>query len=76
MVACDLSRILKELCIQSSNGTDDIASNACVKYLSEVYLPQIQFPPQLIGELVQMLVQLDRKAFEKYYVALVERLTS
>ena len=76
VVACDLSRILKELCIQSGNGTDDINSNACVKYLSEVYLPQIQFPPQLIGELIQMLVQLDRKAFEKYYVALVERLTS
>lgn len=79
IVACDLSRLLKELYLQSiidpSNPTD-INSNPLLKYLSQIYLPQIQFPDQLTMELIEMLVTQDQKTFEKYYVTLIDRLMS
>lgn len=75
VVACDLSRLLKELYVQNNYNVTDMNSNSCLKYLSEVYLPQIQFPNELTMELIEFLVTLDQKAFEKYYVSLIERLT-
>lgn len=79
IVACDLSRLLKELYSQSigdSNNPADINSNPLLKYLSQIYLPQIQFPEQLIMELIEMLVTRDQKTFEKYYITLIDRLMS
>lgn len=76
VMASDLSRLLKELYVQSNYGVTDMNTNPCLKYLSEIYLPQIQFPPELIMELIEALVTLNQKAFEKYYVSLLERLTS
>ncbi|KAG0671442.1 pre-tRNA nuclear export protein [Maudiozyma exigua] len=76
VVACDLSLLLKELYVQSNYEVTEMNSNPCLKYLSEIYLPQIQFPNNLIVELIEVLVTLDQKAFEKYYVSLIERLTS
>lgn len=75
IVACDLSRLLKGLYIQSGGGSD-INLNPCLKYLSEIYLPQIQFPPQLTMELMEALVTSNQKGFEKYYVQLIDRLMS
>ncbi|CAB4254733.1 similar to Saccharomyces cerevisiae YKL205W LOS1 Nuclear pore protein involved in nuclear export of pre-tRNA and in re-export of mature tRNAs after their retrograde import from the cytoplasm [Maudiozyma barnettii] len=75
VMASDLSRLLKELYVQSNYEVTDMNSNPCLKYLSEIYLPQIQFPNQLIMELIEVLVTLDQKAFEKYYVSLIEKLT-
>ncbi|SMN19449.1 similar to Saccharomyces cerevisiae YKL205W LOS1 Nuclear pore protein involved in nuclear export of pre-tRNA and in re-export of mature tRNAs after their retrograde import from the cytoplasm [Maudiozyma saulgeensis] len=75
VMACDLSRLLKELYVQSNYEVTDMNSNPCLKYLSEIYLPQIQFPNQLIMELIEVLVTLNQKAFEKYYVSLIEKLT-
>ncbi|CCK71083.1 Ran GTPase-binding protein LOS1 KNAG_0G00250 [Huiozyma naganishii CBS 8797] len=72
VIACDLSRLLRELYLQSGAGSD-INSNPSLKYLSEIYLPQIQFPPQLNAELLEMLVTSDQKSFEKYYVSLIDR---
>lgn len=79
IVACDLSRLLKELYSQSigdSNNPADINSNPLLKYLSQIYLPQIQFPEQLTMELIEMLVTRDQKTFEKYYITLIDRLMS
>lgn len=79
IVACDLSRLLKELYSQSigdSNNPADINSNPLLKYLSQIYLPQIQFPEQLTMELIEMLVTRDQKTLEKYYVTLIDRLMS
>lgn len=70
VVACDLSRLLKEIYRQSGGGAD-INSNPCLKYMAEVYFRQIQFPSALGLELIQMLATLDGKAFEKYYVAMI-----
>lgn len=75
VAACDLSRVLREIYIQSGGG-QDINSNPALKYLTEVYFPQIQLPSELAMELIQMLVTQDQKAFEKYYVALIGRLSS
>ncbi|CCF58183.1 hypothetical protein KAFR_0E00290 [Kazachstania africana CBS 2517] len=75
VVACDLSRLLKEIYIQSGAGSDP-NTNPALKYLSEIYLPQIQFPNQLTMELLEALVTADQKQFEKYYVALIDRLMS
>lgn len=79
IVACDLSRLLKELYSQSiadPNTPTDINSNPLLKYLSQIYFPQIQFPSQLSMELIEVLVTQDQKAFEKYYVSLIDRLMS
>lgn len=75
VVACDLSRLLREIYFQSGGGTD-IMANPCLKYMAEVYFPQIQFPSELGMELIQMLATLDPKAFEKYYVTLIGTLSS
>lgn len=75
VVVCDLSRLLREIYLQSGGGSD-INSNPCLKYLSEIYLPQIQFPTQLIMELMENLVTTDQKNFEKYYVSLITKLKS
>ncbi|EDO19639.1 hypothetical protein Kpol_1018p179 [Vanderwaltozyma polyspora DSM 70294] len=75
VIACDLSRVLKEMYIQSGGG-QDVNSNPALKYLTEVYFPQIQLPSELGMELIQMLITQDTKAFEKYYVTLINRLTS
>lgn len=74
VVACDLSRLLKELYVQCGGGTDPLA-NPCLKYMGQVYFPQIQFPSELGLELIQMLAMADNKAFEKYYVNLINNLT-
>lgn len=79
IVACDLSRLLKELYLQSivdPNSQTDINTNPLLKYLSQVYLPQIQFPSQFTMELIEVLVTQDQKTFEKYYVTLIDRLMS
>ncbi|CCE65994.1 hypothetical protein TPHA_0O00220 [Tetrapisispora phaffii CBS 4417] len=74
VMACDISRILKELCIQS--GGQDITSNPALKYLTEIYFPQIQLPSEISLELIQALVNQDMKPFEKYFVSLITRLTT
>lgn len=73
IIVCDLSRLLREIYLQSGGGSD-INSNPCLKYLSEIYLPQIQFPNQLIMELMENLVTTDQKNFEKYYISLITKL--
>ncbi|GAV55450.1 hypothetical protein ZYGR_0AV00810 [Zygosaccharomyces rouxii] len=74
VVACDLSRLLKELYIQCGGGTDPMA-NPSLKYMGEVYFPQIQFPSEMGLELIQALAIADTKEFEKYYVNLINNLT-
>ena len=75
IVATDLSRLLREVYLQSGGGSD-INSNPCLAYMVNVYLPQIQFPQQLIVELVETLITSDQKAFEKYYINLITKLSS
>lgn len=75
VIASDLSRLLLELYIQSGGGTDPQA-NPCLKYLTEVYLPMVQFPSVLIIELVEKLVTSDAKSFEKYFVQLISNLNA
>lgn len=74
IVACDLSRLIREIYFQS--GGTDVSTNPCLKYMVEVYFPQIQFPSELGLELIQMLATLDAKAFEKYYVAMIGTLSA
>lgn len=79
IVACDLSRLLKELYLQSiqdPNTPTNINTNPLLKYLSQIYLPQIQFPSQFALELIEVLVIQDQKTFEKYYITLMDRLMS
>ncbi|KAL3231324.1 Exportin-T [Nakaseomyces bracarensis] len=75
VIASDLSRLLQELYIQSGGGTDPQA-NPCLKYLTEVYLPMVQFPTVLIMELVEKLITADSKSFEKYFVQLISNLNA
>ncbi|CCD24462.1 Ran GTPase-binding protein LOS1 NDAI_0D01480 [Naumovozyma dairenensis CBS 421] len=75
IVATDLSRALKEIYLQSGGGSD-VNANPCLKYMVDLYLPQIQFPQQLIMELVEALITSDQKGFEKYYLTLIGKLTS
>lgn len=72
VVACDLSRLLKAVCI--ING--DINDNACLKYLADVYFPQVQFPSQLSMEFVQALATYNEKSFEKYFVNFITNMKS
>lgn len=72
IVACDLSRLLKTL--YYINGSMD--SNACLKYLTDVYFPQVQFPEQVAMEFVQALTTLDEKQFEKYFVGFITNMKS
>lgn len=73
VVACDLSRLLKELYVQCGTGTD-LMANPCLKYMGQIYFPQIQFPSEMGLELIQVLAMADVKEFEKYYVNLISNL--
>lgn len=64
VIACDLSRLLKTLYLVHGDANE----NACLSYLTEVYLPQVQFPNQLSMEFAQALASADQKTFEKYFV--------
>lgn len=75
VIASDLSRLLLELYLQSGGGTS-IDTNPCLKYLTEVYLPMVQFPPELIMDLVQNLITSNPKSFEKYFVQLITNFTA
>lgn len=65
-MAYDLARLLRELFIVSSNPTTN--ENECVKYLTQIYLPQIQLPQELTIQLVNMLTTMGQKQFEKWFV--------
>lgn len=72
VIACDLSRLLKALYnINNSSTNNNINENACVKYLTEIYFPQIQFPQSLVVEFINALGTLDAKQFEKYFVQFI-----
>lgn len=72
VLAIDLARLVREVYLQSGPQS----SNKCLQFLTEVYLPQVQFPAQFAMELVEILVTQNQKAFEKYYVSLIEKLTA
>ncbi|AAS53795.2 AFR424Cp [Eremothecium gossypii ATCC 10895] len=72
VLAADLSRLLKAL--YDVNG--DPANNASLKYLTEAYFPQVQFPQELSMEFIQTLATADEKAFEKYFVSFIKRMRS
>ncbi|CCH59037.1 hypothetical protein TBLA_0B01940 [Henningerozyma blattae CBS 6284] len=85
IIAIDLSKILTELVKQNmdtNNGDIDnnnisnsnVENNRCVKYLIEIYLPGIQFPNDLIMDLVSKLINQNGKSFEKYFIDLITRL--
>ena len=65
-MAYDLARLLRGLFIVSSNPTTN--ENECVKYLTQIYLPQIQLPQELTIQLVNMLTTMGQKQFEKWFV--------
>ncbi|KAG0225933.1 pre-tRNA nuclear export protein [Mortierella sp. GBA43] len=44
-----------------------------LSYLSQVYLPSINCPPELAQEYIQALQQLDAKQFKKYFQAFVQK---
>lgn len=75
VVACDLSRLLRETYQQSATDSDAM-NNPCLKYLVEVYLPQVQFPSEMSFQFAQALATLDAKAFEKYYVDFISSLSA
>ncbi|AET38651.1 Ran GTPase-binding protein LOS1 Ecym_3148 [Eremothecium cymbalariae DBVPG len=68
VIASDLSRLLKSL--YDING--ELHSNTCVKFLTEAYFLQIQFPPQLALEFVQTLATANEKQFEKYFINFIK----
>ncbi|SCV00121.1 LAMI_0G03004g1_1 [Lachancea mirantina] len=72
VVACDLSRVLSAL--RSIHG--DVNQNECLRFLNEIYLPQIQFPPELSLDFVQALATMDEKTFEKYFVSFINNITT
>lgn len=75
VVACDLSRLLRETYHQSATDTD-VMNNPCLKYMVEIYLPQVQFPSDMSIQFAQALATLDAKAFEKYYVDFISSLST
>lgn len=75
VVACDLSRLLRETYSQSATDADAM-NNPCLKYMIEVYLPQVQFPSEMSFQFAQALASLEAKAFEKYYVDFITSLSN
>ncbi|CAI4034574.1 hypothetical protein SMKI_11G0190 [Saccharomyces mikatae IFO 1815] len=65
-MASDLARLLRELFIVSNNLTTN--ENECVKYLTQIYLPQIQLPQEITIQLVNTLTTVGQKQFEKWFV--------
>ncbi|QID86262.1 pre-tRNA nuclear export protein [Saccharomyces pastorianus] len=65
-MASDLARLLRELFLVNNNPTTN--DNECVKYLTQIYLPQIQLPQELSIQLVNMLTTMGQKQFEKWFV--------
>ncbi|EHN01574.1 Los1p [Saccharomyces cerevisiae x Saccharomyces kudriavzevii VIN7] len=65
-MASDLARLLRELFLVNNNPTTN--ENECVKYLTQIYLPQIQLPQELSIQLVNMLTTMGQKQFEKWFV--------
>lgn len=76
VVACDLSRLLREIYLQSSGASTAATDNPCLKYMIEVYFPQIQFPSDMGFQFAQALATSDAKAFEKYYVNFIGSLSN
>lgn len=76
VVACDLSRLLREIYLQSGGDSGAVAENPCLKYMLEVYFPQIQFPSEMALQFAQALATSDAKAFEKYYVSFIGSLSN
>ncbi|QLQ82671.1 hypothetical protein HG537_0H04340 [Torulaspora globosa] len=76
VVACDLSRLLREIYLQSGATGTAATNNPCLKYMLEVYLPQIQFPSDLSLQFAQALATSDAKSFEKCYVDLIGSLSN
>ncbi|AMD21573.1 HFL283Wp [Eremothecium sinecaudum] len=72
VVATDLSRLLKALC--DING--DVSNNACLKYLTDAYFLEIQFPQQMAVEFVHALATSDEKQFEKYFINFIRCMKS
>ena len=73
VIACDLSQLLKTLYMVNYNR-DAPNDNPCIRYLTEVYFPQIQFPQALITEFIDVLEDLDYKNFEKYFVQFISNM--
>lgn len=74
VVACDLSRLLKALYTINSSQVNSLNDNPCIKYLTEVYFPQIQFPQDLVVDFINALSSFDTKQFEKFFVQFITNL--
>lgn len=72
IICNDLSKILMEIYLQS--GGKNYNDNPCLKYLMEVYFPQVQFPNNLGMELVEGMMVQNSKQFERFFISFINKI--
>ncbi|KAF9294429.1 pre-tRNA nuclear export protein [Mortierella antarctica] len=65
LVLGEISGLQKAMCLKQGEGF--------LNYLSQVYLPSMNCPPDLAQEYCQALQQLDAKQFKKYFQSFIQK---